>query len=147
MLMPEELCSICEGAGLCVVVRPDGTRVAQPCECRIARRPARMIERAHIPQRYTHCSLDEYVTDFAGANRSLGSALVQARSFVKAYPLETNGNGLLLTGSIGVGKTHLSVGILRALITDRGAKGLFVDDGYLPDRPCLRENYKPISWS
>ncbi len=125
--MPQELCSICEGAGLCVVERLDGTRVAQPCECRIARRSARMIERAHIPQRYTHCSLDEYVTDFAGANRSLGSALVQARSFVKAYPLETNGNGLLLTGSIGVGKTHLSVGILRALITDRGAKGLFVD--------------------
>jgi DNA replication protein DnaC len=52
---------------------------------------------------------------------------MQARNFVKAYPLETNGNGLLLTGSIGVGKTHLAVGMLQALIAGRGVKGLFYD--------------------
>jgi DNA replication protein DnaC len=86
-----------------------------------------MIKQALIPERYAHCMLDEYVTKFTGANRSLAAALVQARSFVKAYPFGTNGNGLLLTGSIGVGKTHLAVGILRELITERGAKGLFVD--------------------
>jgi DNA replication protein DnaC len=86
-----------------------------------------MIQQARIPQRYAHCTLEEYVTNFSGANRSLGSALVQARSFVKAYPFETNGNGLLLTGSIGVGKTHLAVGMLQALVADRGAKGLFFD--------------------
>jgi DNA replication protein DnaC len=60
----------------------------------------------------------------AANNARLGAALMQARSFVKAYPLETNGNGLLLTGSIGVGKTHLAVGMLQALVTERGAKGL-----------------------
>ena len=125
--MPKELCPICEGAGLRVVERADGTRAARPCTCRLERRSTRMIEQAHIPQRYAHCSLDEYVTNFAGANRSLASALVQARSFVKAYPFETNGNGLLLTGSIGVGKTHLAVGMLQALVTERGAKGLFFD--------------------
>lgn len=123
----EDLCPICEGAGLRVIERADGTRAAQPCVCRIRRRSTRMIEQARIPQRYAHCTLDEYVTNFSGANRSLGSALVQARNFVKAYPFETNGNGLLLTGSIGVGKTHLAVGILQALVMDRGAKGLFFD--------------------
>ena len=46
---------------------------------------------------------------------------------MESYPLETDGNGLLLTGSIGVGKTHLAVGILQALITERGATGLFYD--------------------
>jgi DNA replication protein DnaC len=86
-----------------------------------------MIEQARIPQRYAHCTLDEYVTNFAGANRSLAASLIHARNFVKAYPFETNGNGLLLTGSIGVGKTHLAVGILQALVADRGAKGLFFD--------------------
>ncbi|MBW4038292.1 MAG: ATP-binding protein [Acidobacteria bacterium] len=125
--MPETLCPICEGAGLRVVERADGTRAAQPCPCRIARRSSRMIEQARIPQRYAHCTLDEYVTNFAGANRSLATALVQARNFVRAYPFETNGNGLLLTGSIGVGKTHLAVGMLQALVADRGAKGLFFD--------------------
>jgi len=50
-----------------------------------------------------------------------------AKKFVQSYPFETNGNGLLLTGSIGVGKTHLGVGILQSLIAERGAKGLFYD--------------------
>jgi DNA replication protein DnaC len=46
---------------------------------------------------------------------------------VESYPIETDGTGLLLTGSIGVGKTHLAVGILQALVTERGATGLFYD--------------------
>jgi DNA replication protein DnaC len=86
-----------------------------------------MIEQARIPERYMHCNLAEYVTNFKGANRSLSSAGIQARSFIKAYPTETKGQGLLLTGSIGVGKTHLAVGILKDLITERGAKGIFFD--------------------
>jgi DNA replication protein DnaC len=120
----EQLCPICEGSGMRVVERADGTRVAQKCDCQSARRGQRMIEAARIPQRYVHCTLEEYVP---GNNRALGAALVQARNFVKAYPFETNGNGLLLTGSIGVGKTHLAVGMLQALIAERGAKGLFYD--------------------
>jgi DNA replication protein DnaC len=128
MLMPEELCPICEGAGLRVVERGDGTRVAAPCECRAARRSARMLEQARIPQRYAHCTLDEYVTNFAGASRSLASALVQAQSFVKEFPLiKTDGKGLLFVGRPGLGKTHLSVGILGALILQHRVKGLFVD--------------------
>jgi DNA replication protein DnaC len=125
--MPEELCPICEGAGLRVVERADGTRAAQACECRIARRSARMIEQARIPHRYLNCTLDEYVTNFTGADRSLASALVQAKNFVKGYPLDTAGQGLLFVGRPGLGKTHLCVGLLRALITQCGAKGLFVD--------------------
>jgi len=122
-----DICPICEGSGLRVVERPGGLRVAEPCECRAERRIVRMMEQARIPQRYAHCRLDEYVPNYGGNNPSLSNALVQARNFVRAYPLETEGNGLLLTGSIGVGKTHLAVGMLQALITERGAKGLFFD--------------------
>jgi DNA replication protein DnaC len=125
--MPEELCPICEGAGLRAIERADGTRAAVPCDCRVARRSTRMIEQARIPQRYAHCTLDSYDTQFPSSNRTLTGALVQARNFVSAYPFGTNGNGLLLTGSIGVGKTHLAVGMLQSLITERGAKGLFFD--------------------
>ncbi|MGA8939261.1 MAG: ATP-binding protein [Acidobacteriaceae bacterium] len=125
--MPEEICKLCEGAGLRVVERPDGTRAAVPCECRIAKRSARMIQQARIPQRYAHCTLDSYDTHFHSSNRTLVGALVQARGFVDAYPSGTNGNGLLFTGSIGVGKTHLAVGMLQALIAERGARGLFYD--------------------
>jgi DNA replication protein DnaC len=110
-----------------VVERVDGMRVAQRCVCHEQKRGERMMAAARIPQRYISCTLASYETRFPSADPSLGSALVQARNFVKAYPIETDGKGLLLTGSIGVGKTHLAVGILQALIAERGANGLFYD--------------------
>jgi len=151
--MPEELCPICEGAGLRVVERADGTRAARPCECRIARRSARMIEHARIPDRYRLCTLDTFVPNYAGNNQSLAAALVQARNFVRTYPVDTDGKGLLLVGSVGLGKTHLAVGILQALIAERGAKGLFCDyrdllkqiqDSYGRNDLSEREILKPV---
>jgi DNA replication protein DnaC len=121
-----EVCSLCEGSGL-RVVEEGGRQVARPCECRIQRRAARMLEQARIPKRYEHCSLDNYVSGFRGADRTLAAALIKAKGFVKAYPVETDGKGLLLVGQIGVGKTHLAVGILRLLVEERGASGLFCD--------------------
>jgi DNA replication protein DnaC len=121
-----KICSICEGAGLRVVER-DGRRFAEECVCRVADRAARRLKRAGIPRRYEHCILESYDTSFASANRSLSPALLLAKRFVESYPVETDGKGLLLTGSIGVGKTHLAVGILQALVTERGATGLFYD--------------------
>jgi DNA replication protein DnaC len=54
-----------------------------------------------------------------------------ARKFVEKYPIDTNGKGLLLIGSLGTGKTHLAVGVLRRLIQERGARGIFCDYGAL----------------
>jgi DNA replication protein DnaC len=121
-----EVCGVCEGSGL-RIVQEDGRMVARACECRIARRAERMLEHAHIPKRYEHCSLDSYESGFRGANRSLAAAHLRARKFVDGFPVETAGTGLLLTGSIGVGKTHLAVGILQSLVVERGARGLFYD--------------------
>jgi DNA replication protein DnaC len=123
----QELCPLCEGAGLRVVERPGGTRVAEPCSCRVERRSARMIEQAHIPRRYQDCTLDDFVPNYSGLNNSLSGALVTARTFVKMYPEHRDGRGLLFVGGLGVGKTHLAIGILQALITERGVKGLFCD--------------------
>jgi DNA replication protein DnaC len=121
------VCPLCDGSGLKIVERPDGSRAARDCSCRLERRAARMIARTKVPKRYEHCSLESYETDFPSATRSLKHAHLAARKFVESYPLETRGTGLLLTGSIGVGKTHLAVGILQALVNERGATGLFYD--------------------
>jgi DNA replication protein DnaC len=115
-------CPICNDLGLRAIER-DGIRYMEPCDCRLQRRASRRLEQARIPRRYEHCSLDNYETKFASANRSLSAALLQARKFVESYPLETDDKGLLITGTIGVGKTHLAVGILKALVTERGASG------------------------
>jgi DNA replication protein DnaC len=125
------VCPLCEGSGLKIVERPDGSRVARDCQCRVERRAARMIARTRVPKRYEHCSLDSFETDFPGATHSIQKALITAREFVKCYPLETNGTGLLLTGGPGRGKTHLAVGILQALVQERSANGLFCHYGDL----------------
>src|SRR6202000_1784028 len=61
------------------------------------------------------------------SHRSQAEALLRAKGFVEGFPIGTDGTGLLLTGSIGGGKTHLAGGILQALVIERGAIGLFYD--------------------
>lgn len=123
--MPD-ICHLCDGSGIRILDQ-NGSRFAQPCTCRVQLRSDRMLRQASIPKRYEHCSLAEYVTDFASSNRTLKAAHMHARKFVESYPVDTGGRGLLLTGSIGVGKTHLAVGILQSLIAERGAAGMFCD--------------------
>jgi DNA replication protein DnaC len=139
--MPE-ICSICEGAGLRVIER-DGRRVAEECVCRVQERAARRLKRASVPRRYEHCTLESYETGFPSSHRTQGAALMRARKFVESYPLETNGTGLLLTGTIGVGKTHVAIGILQALVVERGATGLFYD--YRDLLKQVQNSYNPQS--
>jgi DNA replication protein DnaC len=121
------VCTICDGVGLVRVVNDAGLWVSRPCECQEMAREERRLSAAHIPGRYRDCSLDAYDTSFRGADRSLSKALLTARKFVDDYPAYTGGKGLLFTGSIGVGKTHLAVGVLQRLVKERSVKGLFCD--------------------
>ena len=120
-------CSICSGIGLVRVVNAEGRWVSRPCECQQMEREQRRLKSAGIPERYRQLTLDTYETDFAGVHSTQRSALVTARRFVDEYPVDTAGKGLLFTGSSGLGKTHLAVGVLRRLIQERGARGLFCD--------------------
>jgi len=120
------VCPICDDVGLVRVVDIAGNWVSRPCECQELEREERRIAAAHIPQRYRDCTLDAYEI-YHGADPSLSQALLTARRFVEEYPAATSGKGLLFTGSIGVGKTHLAVGVLQRLVRERGVKGLFCD--------------------
>jgi DNA replication protein DnaC len=120
-----ESCSICADNGMTVVER-SGSRVAVECECRRARRTQFLLQAAGIPDRYRHCTFENFDISLATASRTLQPALRFAKKFVEQYPL-TDGNGLLFSGSIGVGKTHLATSILRSLIVDKGANGVFRD--------------------
>jgi DNA replication protein DnaC len=135
------LCPVCEDSGLRLIVQPDGERYAQPCECRLQVRASRLLKRAAIPKRYEHCTLDTFEPGYGQADQSLAAAYLMARQFVSGYPVTTEGRGLLLTGSVGVGKTHLAVGIVQALITEKGVHALFCDYRELLKR--IQESYNP----
>jgi DNA replication protein DnaC len=87
-----------------------------------------MLERARIPERYEKCTLESYIVSGSrGDDHTLARAHWRARKFVEQYHVKPPGTGLLFTGSVGVGKTHLAVGILKKLIEEQGVQGIFCD--------------------
>ena len=123
------------------MVRRGGEQFAAECSCRISKKATLRLQKSRIPQRYLHCSLESYDTGFRGSDPSLGMALMTTRRFADGYPLETAGRGLLLTGSIGCGKTHLAVGLLREMVEQRGATGIFCD--YRDLLKQIQNSYNP----
>jgi DNA replication protein DnaC len=65
---------------------------------------------------------------------------MKAKTLVNDYPAAER--GLLLTGSVGVGKTHLAVAILQGLIA-KGVSCLFCEFGSLLKQ--IQDSYNPIS--
>ena len=115
--------------------------VSRPCECQEMQREERRLAAARIPPRYRDCTLDAFDPSFPGADESLGRALLTARRFVDAYPVDTAGRGLLLVGTAGLGKTHLAVGVLQRLVRERGVRGLFCD--YRELLKNIQNSYNP----
>lgn len=107
-------CSACRGTGWELVPG----RGARRCACRSI--SASLLEAARIPKRYEKCSFDSY---FA-LNPSQEAALAFAKQAAEGYP--SYEVGLLFLGTCGVGKTHLAVSILKALI-DKNISCLFYD--------------------
>ena len=118
-------CPVCDGTGWKTVLIPGKASRVTRCECRIEGRAARLLKAANIPARYEHCTLSDFDIHSPGAHRSLAKARLDAGCFVEEYPVEKT--GLLLIGPIGVGKTHLAVGIIQELIRSKGVPCLFCD--------------------
>ncbi len=123
-------CPVCGGSGFRMVEAKDSKgrpiQRATKCECQVRQRSERLLNLANIPDRYKHCELSEFFTDRNGnESTSLANAKLAAGRFVEDYPI--NKDGLLLIGPVGVGKTHLAVGIIKALITQKGIPCLFYD--------------------
>jgi DNA replication protein DnaC len=129
---PSADCSVCGGTGMRITRDAQGDRVAAVCGCRMARQALRRLERADIPPRHEHATLENYESvETKGAHESMLHAHFKATQFVQDYPHNTDGRGLMFVGPAGRGKTHLAVGVLRALIEEKGCQGLFCDYGDL----------------
>lgn len=99
---------------------------ARRCRCRMSDVQTKLLEGARIPRRYSECSLSNYHP--ANNNGSQLRAFNLAYRLVHEYPAIDR--GLLLMGPCGVGKTHLSVAILRGLM-EKGIACLFYEFGAL----------------
>lgn len=113
-------CPICNDTRWKSVVEQGVERVVR-CDCWRATVVDRLLREARIPQRYHRCELATFEHD----KDSQREAFRRATAFVEAFPAVDR--GLLLHGPHGVGKTHLAVGILKAAIRDRGARGYFFE--------------------
>ena len=111
---------------------------ARRCRCRARDSRAKLLEAARIPRRYADCSLSNYHP--AGNNGSQLRAFNYAYRLVAEYPAVDR--GLLFTGTVGVGKTHLATAILRGLI-EKGVPCLFYEFGALLKE--IQDAYNPVS--
>ena len=139
MTTPTEICPICGGTGW-QTVENGKEREAVRCECRVKGRGERLLAAAHIPARYEHCDLSNFQYDPDDKNQtSIIKARTFAGRFVEDYPVEKT--GLLFVGSVGVGKTHLAVGIIKDLIREKGIHCLFCD--YRELLKSIQNSYNP----
>lgn len=79
------------------------------------------LKQARIPARFLNKTLE----NFRARDRERRELLKNAQSYVKAFTLKNdNKNGLLLSGEVGCGKTHVAVGVLREIIM-KGYSGMY----------------------
>ncbi len=119
------VCPLCQGSGWKPAGGPGAPRRVTRCECMAGARAQHLLDAARIPARYEHCELANFDPPRGPFFEPLSNARLQCGRFVEEYPVEKT--GLLLVGPIGVGKTHLAVGVLKELIASKGIPCLFYD--------------------
>ncbi len=127
---PDQRCPLCDGYGHII-----DEKGARPCECVKKEVVQNTFEDSQVPKRFLNESLDT----FKLSNTKLRACLNDAKKYVEHYSLE-NAQGLYIYGPTGVGKTHIAVGIVKALI-EKGHSAVFYNIVDLLD--AIRATYDP----
>ncbi len=124
--MADPNCAQCGGTGWKIVER-SGLSGAARCECALSNNSERLLQNANIPPNYEKATLDNFTLPEHNpiVRNGLGSVLMQVRKYVREFPAPDR-PGLLFVGNPGEGKTHLTIGIMKALIA-RGHECVFFD--------------------
>ena len=117
-----EVCPICLGTGVVVKNDEDGVGYARHCMCINDVINSDPLNRAGVPAQFRHCRLESFAPM---GDDSLRYARDIALRFAKLYP--NVHMGLMFQGPPGVGKTHLAVGVLKALVETKNINCMFFD--------------------
>jgi DNA replication protein DnaC len=112
-----------------------GLRKVVRCDCWRDNISRQRLAGAQIPKRYQHCT----IANFAAYTETLERAAVQSKRVAEAFPVVAQ--GLFFEGQPGVGKTHLAVAVLKQIVQQTGARGLFYDTRDL--LRVIRSTYDP----
>ncbi len=137
------LCEACNGDGVIFSSRPDGYQVVADCpRCTNLEMRMKRFNEARLPARY-------FDKDFGGFNiysdedltREVGN-LNEIRSLLHNYAMTftLRDRGILLTGRVGTGKTHLMIAFVRYLTLEKGMQCRFIEFTHLLSE--LREAYE-----
>ena len=127
-------CDLCDDTGW-KPLDTNGVRRVVRCDCKREQAGNLRLASANIPKRYQHCT----IANFTAYNESLQKAAAIAARVAGEFPAVTK--GLFLEGQPGVGKTHLAVAVLKQVIEETGARGLFYDTRDL--LRVIRSTYDP----
>jgi DNA replication protein DnaC len=113
--MADKNCPICKGTGFV-----DKGNVVEICQCRFKEENFQRL--LNIPKKFWSAELDNYQPISPAQRR----ALEVCKYFVLNFNPE-EGKGITLVGPPQMGKTHLVVGVLKALYREKKVRGFFFD--------------------
>lgn len=139
------VCQICSGSGW-ELVGVDDKETVRRCQCYHEQYRQKLWLDSRVPKRFRDCRINNFNVYRLGKgkkviNHNLSMPKEICANFIKKYPVVDQ--GLLLMGTIGVGKTHLSVGIIAELTQKKGVPCLFYDFRDL--LKAIQSSYDPRS--
>ncbi len=109
--MTKYACEKCKDTGW-AEVKEDGKEFVRRCDCKSTDRLINLCEKSNIPKRFAGHTLEHYYPERSNPSQEKAKKIVQ--KFIEDYPAVLK--GILLQGSIGLGKTQLLCSIATELM-------------------------------
>ncbi len=117
-------CDQCQGQGKVIFEDEQGRSLVRNCVCSRLKQSLIYLNRAGIPGKFVNSTFQTYMTN-PPHHQLQKRAKSRAMDFVKHFG--ESSQGLVFMGGPGLGKTHLVVAIIKALILEKGIPCKFVD--------------------
>lgn len=109
-------CEVCQDRGYIAFDR-DGYFTTKDCNCTIAKRHMKMLERAEIAEAFEECTFDTFEPCSDVVKVAKKCALEYANTF-QPNPESKSGHSLMLLGEVGSGKTTLGICVMRTILNN-----------------------------